>query len=563
MRGNFGFEFKVGIGSPAGEVGHEGSGLVVRTYHERARRTFGKRASVRLAYRNGGYVIGFTDGHAYVAFDVVVNYTSDGAGIFGLQRLVFECVVAAADKSYLALDVDVGIVDPEAYAGNGDIFESVGRVVVHVPTHQGVQIFKEVVFLCRGGAGLGVEHDVAAVGDKISALCSADGGNGQSRVISGGRTYRSRIGVGGHVGVALFAALSRAVIVAGRDNKAYARLVDFVVNIVDVAAVFFTGKTARRAQRHVYGVHAQYNGVFHRRNDVLRFAALLKIGEHFHEYQLSIHSHAHDTLFVRGLGPFGRAAADDAAYVRAVVGIIGEYVVIFIGVIVSIRYFFAVIDVVYLQALGGLCGIGVAENRRNGFSRHGQLVVGHVGLGGKYRMRAVKARIQYCHRRSLSRIGHAAGIENTRLVNIHDIYHARSVGASRRFLRTVVGIGQICRRCAADFVHVFEIAVCGFDGYGVCKCVIAVQNLFYHAFIRQFVYKRVLICGKLGSLSLAFGRGDIIGYRRIFAAGKVGIYERVSGQFDYCDNDVVVFIAVVLEKIFGFYLRRNVFLRQF
>ena len=449
-------------------------------------------------------MFGFTHRHADVTFDVVVNDTTDRSGCFCLQSFVFESTVSAADKRYFALYIYAGIVDFKSNAGNGDVFESMFFFIVDVPAHSLVQFFVEIVFLCCGGVGFGPEYDVFVVCNEISALNAADGRNRSCRRVRCGRAYGAVVGVGGKRGVTLFAALCGAVAVACGNYKAYAGSVYFIVYRVYKAAVFFAGKSAGRAQRHVDCVYVEKNCVFYRCYYVFGFTAFGKVGENLHANYLSVYGNAYNTLFGFGFCAVGRFAADDTGNVSAVLGIVREYVVIFICVIVYIRNFGVYVNVLDFQPLGGFSRIGRSQNGGNAVAGDGKLVVLHVGHGGKYRVRKVETGVENGNRGSFTGIAYAAGVENTGFVHVDEVDDA---GCTARFLGlgTIVSVAEVRRSYSAAVAYLFESAVSGCNRNGVCKSIVAILNTGNKTFFGQLGDKSVLVFLDYGRLINAFG----------------------------------------------------------
>ena len=506
-------------------------------------------------------MLGFTHSHTDVAFNVVVDYAGDSAVHLCLQRLVLEGIVAAANERYFTLNVDAGIVDFKSYAGNGDVFERMLRAVGKAPAHVLVQFFIKVVFLCRGGAGFYPEHDFIVVCNEISALNAADGRNGQRRRVGRRRAYGTIVGVSGERGVTLFAALRGAVIVTCRNDKADARSVYLVVYVVNEAAVLFARKSAGRAQRHIDRVHAEQYGVLDRRDYILGFTALGKIGENLHTHELRVYRHADYSLFGLGLIRLGRFAADYAGNVRAVLGIEGEYVVVLIRVVVRVGHLYVDVYVVKLESDGGFSGVACGKYAFNALAGDGISVQARRRHSGKYGVGKIESGVKHGNRRSFTGVLHASGIEYTGVVHVNEVDHARRAAGLDR-LRTVVGVADVRSRYSFAFAYLFKVAVGGFDGNRVGERVIAVFYARDQSAFGQLVYKTVLIFGDDCGFSLSFGAGCVLCQRFVAVAFQIRVGKTLTGQLYYCDYRVFVLIAVVLYQILGFNTRSYLLLRE-
>ena len=140
-----------------------------------------------------------------------------------------------------------------------------------------------MVFFARKRVGFVEEYYLRIVYEHILTHRTAYGSDGQCRVVRRGRTYRSGIRVGNHVGVTLFSAVARVVTVARRRYKAYTRLVYFVVNGVYIVLVFTRSrKSAGRTERHIDCVYPDKHRVFERGKNIFRSSARIEVGEYFH-----------------------------------------------------------------------------------------------------------------------------------------------------------------------------------------------------------------------------------------------------------------------------------------
>ncbi|CCZ94430.1 unknown [Corallococcus sp. CAG:1435] len=505
-------------------------------------------------------MVALAHGHVDVAFHVVVDYAGNGAFAFGNLCLFFKCVVATAYQRYLSLDVYRCVVYTQAVAGNRYVFESFCLSLGNA------QLFEKVVGVARYCVGFQEEESVriVAVGIRcgdVLALCTADGRHRQRRRIGGGRTYRTRIGIGNLVGVALFAAVGRTVTVAGGSEQTDAAFVDGVVHVVDFVSVLFTGKSARRTQRHIDGVNFQQNCVFQSGKNVVGVGAVVKVGEHFHQYQLSVDCHARDYVVL---------SADDAGNVCAVFAVVGENVAVFVGVVVHEGNFVAVIHVGNFKSRGGLCGIAdcnsvfvrLSDYLLDFFLREEQIVpLGHIL---KHRVAAIETRVQNCNRRADTGVVDATGIEYTRGIHVHVVFYYRGV-VGLCVLRTVVGVGKDNVLYRRHVLYFFHVAVPDGYGNGIDNCGIDVFDAFNQPFGLQIVDEFFLTFRNTLCLLQSFRRFGVFAYGRIGVCIHfvVGVDERFVFQRYHYHNTVVIFVTAVFQQVLRLYLRHYLVLRQF
>lgn len=258
--------------------------------------------------------------------------------------------------------------------------------------------------------------------------------------------------------VPVAAAEARAVLVADGNHETYPQIFHTGIRIVEIGVVRLVGEAARRAETHIDDVHAQRGAVVDRSQNVhgvraAQHAAVEIVGEHFHDSQLRVGRHA-DERFARGrIDDFGIVlAGHDAGHVRAVGGIRREHVGIRIGVVVRVRHF-EVIENVVDGKVRRKFGLG------DGFVQFGgdvlflppSLAIGRHG--GKRRVRVIESGIQNGHDHAVSlifdvrRIVYAGGIHVGVIADGHRLRHVirlRPVHAGHAGdLRQLVEIGRI------------------------------------------------------------------------------------------------------------------------
>ena len=118
--GNFGFELKVGCGTPAGEVGHEGACHVSLAYIHCARACLYEAVGRIHCYRAGRHGVGeITKAHADNARYVIVYHAADSSVLHCNTYLIFERYVAATtdDCNFAGYIYVAGVVYRHAVAG--------------------------------------------------------------------------------------------------------------------------------------------------------------------------------------------------------------------------------------------------------------------------------------------------------------------------------------------------------------------------------------------------------------------------------------------------------------
>ena len=140
------------------------------------------------------------------------------------------------------------IVGRFAVTGNRNVRKVVGSVGFSVEVAFSFENFADEVLIdIVGGAGFLEVHNLIVI-ENVRSHNAVYGRYRQSRVISGRRTYRTGIGVGGKTVVTvLFRTHGRVIAVCSGSNKRNARFLNGIVYIGDVLFVYFAAKTATGA----------------------------------------------------------------------------------------------------------------------------------------------------------------------------------------------------------------------------------------------------------------------------------------------------------------------------
>ena len=494
VSGDFGFDAERGRGAPTREVRHERTGKIFLVEEERALRFFRKFSSVVPRNGNRGDVPLITHRHRDIAVDVVVDYAGDRAVLPRDVRLVFETVRSSFDKDDFAFEnllfnfrighiragvfrlvsvYEIPVTNVVARTGNVNVSEFVFAGLKRRAElfKISLEIVEEVVLLdFLKVVRLVIEEHFSVARFDITRTLAAYGRNRQSRVVSGGRTYRSRIGVGDHVRVALLAAEAGAVTVARRGDKAYSAVVYRVVNLSDVRLirifVAFSRKSAGRAERHVYRVDFKSYGVLESGDYIFGFSAAVKIGENLHENELRIRSDSVNNFVVAG---------DDARNVRSVFAVVRENVGVFIGVIVSKRNLLAVINVLYFKTFRSLPRFEIGKFHRSAlyvFNFEFARTVGFCDdefiffafvIAGENSVTHIETRIENGGYRSESGIFAGIVVNTGVFVDIDHVERIRRRIGHLRF-DAIIRIGKRNRLYAGGFFDFFKIAVNGVHG---------------------------------------------------------------------------------------------------
>ena len=235
----------------------------------------------------------------------------------------------------------------------------------------------------------------------------------------------------------MFTAEARAVTVARRRKNADTAFVELVVNSVYVQFVDFSGKTARRAERHIDAVDFEQNRVFQSKQDVFRLTARTQIGENLHKHKLRIHRNSRDNVVF---------TADNARNVRAVLGVVRENVDILVRIVVRKRNFAGHVNLVYVDIGSVFCGVGLCQNALNVLFGERHFVCVKISL--EHRVSAIETAVKYSNRRIFARIRHAGRVENTRFVHVDEVGDRRCT-SRRSGLRTIVGVADYDARNTA------------------------------------------------------------------------------------------------------------------
>ena len=299
VRGDFGFKFERGRRTPTREVGHKRTCKIGRVYRHSTRSLFGEFFAVVFGYRYGGNVRRLTHRHRNIAFDVIVNNAGNRPVTFGKTRFFFEGVVAAPYEYDFTFNRNTAVfevfeVNVFTRTRNGNVFErravtlygfsvAVFKVFLYAERAAVDEFLIEIVFFGGNRGGFFIEEHLTRsffavhVRDDVSASRTAYRSDRKRAFVRRRRTYRTRIGVGNEVGVALFPAETRRITVARGGYKAYTAFVDTVVNGVDVffigIFIAFSRKAAGRTERHVYRVYVEQNSVLESEKYVFRLTA--------------------------------------------------------------------------------------------------------------------------------------------------------------------------------------------------------------------------------------------------------------------------------------------------
>ena len=421
MRRDVGREREIGQHAPRGEVGHEGTREVVLGERDGALSELDE--DVAVVHRNEAARNDFlgADGHIQHTRYIIIDNDALRAHVGGDLHLLLEGVAAAADDRHFPLDVDARVVRLVSDAGDDDEVEGALLLAAQHPRDEVV-----LVRLARD-AGF-AEVDLPPVrGEEIGRLDAAYRRDGEGRFVRRGRTDGARVGIACKVGVAVGGAVGGGIVVARRDDKADARLLDAVVNGVLGVVVRLAREPARGAEAHVDGVHAEDDGVVEGGDDAVVPRAFARIGEHLERGDLRARRNARDAL---------RLARDDARDVRSV-RLCGVDVGVAVRIVIGVGQLGGEVQVVLVDAL--VVGGGHGSRRERG--GNGCHVV--LGDGGE---RVVQLHVEHFVRVVGARIEH--GDDGARAVVIH---HRRIVD-TRRAVHAHLVLGDRLR----DFVGVCE-----------------------------------------------------------------------------------------------------------
>ena len=238
------------------------------------------------------------------------------------------------------------------------------------------------------------------------------------------RAYRRAVGVGSQVGRPVCATKTRAVRVTCRNDEVDTRRIHLVVNFVRFVAVLFTGETAVHTEGHVDNVCTDDNTVGNRCQNIIRVCASCRvlIREHFtdHELRVGRNTDKFRAVLERLVVLFGNGVVltcDNTCNVHTVRVCNGEYVGIFIRVVVGKRYFCVIVDVLSGDILAHQTCVGSVEYPF------------HVLQNDLFRVRHrlecvvcdVQTGVEYRHQHAVALIFHVRRIVNTRAVNVNDV----------------------------------------------------------------------------------------------------------------------------------------------
>ena len=238
-------------------------------------------------------------------------------------------------------------------------------------------------------------------------------------------------------------------------------------------------------------------------------------------------------------------AADYARNVGAVFGIVGKHVLILVRIVVDERNLVAVINVAYLEVGRRLDGVGRRKGGGNFGSREEKIV--GVGLALEHFVAAVEARVEYGDGRPLTRVAHAARVEDTRVVHVNVVFNGRAFHCAA--LGAVVGVRKRNLAYARSRRQFFEVAECGGNRNGVEHGGITVVYAVYETEVFERGNERSLrVVDDLGANRACRGSG-VFGKGHggsEFVVSEIFVDDGVPVEGDYRHDFIVVPVAVVL-----------------
>ena len=423
--GDLGLQLEIGGGAPGREVGHEGAGGLGALDGELTRTGGGQHLTVVLT--DGGHGDG---GVAHVHLDVtrhvVVDDDTGGTLLLSHVGLLLEGGGATGDQCDLARHVDTGVVGGATRAGDGDELD------LHLVHAVGKNIVVEVLLLGNAVGGL-QEVDDGLTEEQVGSLDTADGGDGQSTLVGGGRADGSRVGVGGQTQVTvLLGGVGGVVAVGGGGHDGDTGGADAVVHTRNGFLVHLAGEAAVGTQGHVDDVHAQHHAVVQSRQDPGGSRGGLHVGEGLHDDQLGVGGNACDGSVL---------TRNDTGHVSTVIRGDGVHVGVGVGVVKAEGHLLVDVHVGGGQTRLHTRGAGVAH--QSGHLLEGQTQL--ISVRGEVLQReggvvVVQTRIQNRHHRAGTVVGKAGAVEDTRLVDVHGILHQLSGVAQRSGLLGLVDL---------------------------------------------------------------------------------------------------------------------------
>ena len=387
-------------------------------------------------HRNGASrhgVVDVAERHSYRTRQVVVDDNRVRAVVHCGLHFVRKSRVAALDESnrsvvtgfVLKFSSDFrGVVRRSAHAAYDDVLE-VERIAFTLACDV-VKSFDKIVFVAVCVRRFGDKRNLIFIVVCLNEgrLLSVDGRNRKRRTVSGRRADRTAVGVACKVRT-VAAAEARGIVVARSNHKADACRSHSVVNFVDEFVALFIGETRARTKTHVDDVHAEFNTIADRRDDVdgVRTAqriAIEVVGENFAYNKLRFGSDAHESLvrfFVHDVIGF---TCDDTCNVRAVRRIGRINIRVVVRIVVCERHFGVVVHLVN----GGLSVESRACSHlcRNIFFRPSR-----VGRHCRKRLvRIIKTGVEHGNHHTFALVREVGRIVNTRRIDVCVIAHGNS-----------------------------------------------------------------------------------------------------------------------------------------
>ena len=253
---------------------------------------------------------------------------------------------------------------------------------------------------------------------------SVDGRNRKRRAVSGRRADRTAVGIACKVRT-VAAAEAGAVVITCRNNQIDAGSADLFVNTVGKGVALGIREACARTKAHVDDIHAEFNAVADRRDDVdgVRTAqriAVEVVGENFAYNKLRFGSDAHESLvrfFVHDVIGF---TCDDTCNVRAVRRIGRINIRVVVRIVVCERHFGVVVHLVN----GCLCVESRACSHlcRNIFFRPSR-----VGRHCRKRLvRIIKTGVEHGNHHAFALVREVGRIVNTRRIDVCVVAHGNS-----------------------------------------------------------------------------------------------------------------------------------------
>ena len=119
-------KLKVGSGTPAREIRHKGTCLILIGKSDRSSGCLREDRTVLLGNRDGGNMIRLTHRHKDIALYVIVDDTRSSTCQLCLQSLILKCIFTTAYQGDLALQLilgEGGVICLHTNAGNSDVFK--------------------------------------------------------------------------------------------------------------------------------------------------------------------------------------------------------------------------------------------------------------------------------------------------------------------------------------------------------------------------------------------------------------------------------------------------------